>query len=510
MPQTLPKDGGTPTTTKKKGPEDGWENKMCECCGMTPQQPTSADTTDGAKVRKWGRPNFWGPFCWWCTRAAGVRYAWMNSVAFQRFLTSSPENHQEGMLVSWAYVSLREEGRTQITTQMIEARLMLFRRMHTTMPSIFEKSHYQVTPLDEFYERRIADLGNPIEKGFEIVQISLAGQRRLAVRHPVPRCDRLPRTGGLSYVRMGDFVMTDSPADIQILQTIADQAPKQLLKCQVPDPADGGDDNGDRERAGMEADGEGMAATAPVASLASGISAEAIHYPKGRIGTGVQRNQNKLDSIVANLATPLWLDALKETTLRGLVRACAGLEKELIDSEFPAMIKLNQEHNDLVRHLLDLSLAATGMKKEDRASNFVKFKAPLDAIAEYKAAKFTGAAFADLDCELVLLKVPLGWWAPRSGPTCPHGYSSNPVISVRHLGGRKPLRNKARWVPFSRVSARRRSLTRCMWSSVSLFVNVVLSSDLAPLAHSGWGLLNWTYGSSIEHCRSRPLAGPRP
>lgn len=206
----------TPPTRKTKELELGWETKVCEMCGSTPQQPSSLDAADGSKLRKWGRMNFHGPFCWWCSRAAQARYAWMNSVALQKFLSATPENAQEGQVIALSYLTLREEGRTQINTQMVEARVLLFKRLQTLLPDIFEKLHYQVTPLEDFFERHMSDLGNPIEKGFEVVQIGVSGMRRLAIRHPVPRAGRLARTGGLGDVRMGDYVMSDTPKDILI------------------------------------------------------------------------------------------------------------------------------------------------------------------------------------------------------------------------------------------------------------------------------------------------------
>lgn len=174
----------------------------------------------------------------------------------------------------------------------------------------------------------------------------------------------------------------------------------------VGDGVDAGDGVRDDAADALKADPAGDSGTAehPAAATAPAML-DVVEYPRGRLGTGVQKAQEKLDSIIANLATPHWRVALRETTLRGVSRSCAGLEKDLAQSEFPNMVKINQEQNSIVRHLLDLCLATAALQKEDRAANVARFKAPLDALEQYKAKTFRGGALCDFDCELELLKV---------------------------------------------------------------------------------------------------------
>lgn len=130
-----------------------------------------------------------------------------------------------------------------------------------------------------------------------------------------------------------------------------------------------------------------------------------IVFPKGRLGNGVAKAELRVDSIMLALSTAKWRDALKDTTLRGFMRSCAGLEKELEVSEYPAMVRLNDQHNHIIRHLLELCSVAVSFGKDESENVVVRFREPLEAIRAYMEEKYTGASAITLDAELAILQV---------------------------------------------------------------------------------------------------------
>lgn len=119
-----------------------------------------------------------------------------------------------------------------------------------------------------------------------------------------------------------------------------------------------------------------------------------------------------MNSILVGLTKPTWREVLRESTLRGLVRTIAGLEKDLSrSSEYPQLAKMNSQHNEAIASLLALSLAAAAYAKDECRSNLVKFKAPLQELEPYKNNKFQAGSAINFDAELVILQALM-----RQGP----------------------------------------------------------------------------------------------
>ena len=117
---------------KQKETPPGWETKPCGICENTPTNPCQMDSIEGRAHRKWSGRNFWGNVCWWRLRMLHVRYAWFSIRGFQRWVNEAPEHRREAKLASYAYISLRCEGRTQVNSQLIVARVDrvgLYRRL---------------------------------------------------------------------------------------------------------------------------------------------------------------------------------------------------------------------------------------------------------------------------------------------------------------------------------------------------------------------------------------------
>lgn len=68
-------------------------------------------------------------------------------------MLKSEENLVEARLTAAAYMSLREEGKTQVTTESLFARLELLDRMATFWPSVKDNSHCRIKLLAEYCEK---------------------------------------------------------------------------------------------------------------------------------------------------------------------------------------------------------------------------------------------------------------------------------------------------------------------------------------------------------------------
>lgn len=72
---------------------------------------------------------------------------------FSQWLREHVENSTSALLAARAYLSLRDEGRTQISLEMILAREDLFHRIFTFMPRVTGATHFEVSSLQDFRER---------------------------------------------------------------------------------------------------------------------------------------------------------------------------------------------------------------------------------------------------------------------------------------------------------------------------------------------------------------------
>ena len=112
--------GPTPRKGKLKEPPSDWQRKRCIICGSTPLQPSVLDLLGKRLTRKWSGAMYSGKPCWWCLRFVAIRYAHLNAVGVQKFIAESPSNLLEAKMGAFAYLSLRAEGKTQLTTAMLE------------------------------------------------------------------------------------------------------------------------------------------------------------------------------------------------------------------------------------------------------------------------------------------------------------------------------------------------------------------------------------------------------
>jgi len=100
---------------KSKKPPENWEQKACLCCECKTTEASAVDLLEKRSTRKWALQFFWGDLCWWCSRTVFVRYAHLSLSSFTKWLRQSEANLTEARMSAYAYLALREEGRTQIT-----------------------------------------------------------------------------------------------------------------------------------------------------------------------------------------------------------------------------------------------------------------------------------------------------------------------------------------------------------------------------------------------------------
>lgn len=168
----------------RKEPPPGRESKARGVCGYLASHPSAIDLKERRKVRKWGQPSFYGDACWWCTRAIATRYAHMSSIAFAKWVGEGGENLSEARATSAAYLTLRAEGRTQVSIEELFKRIELCGRIAAEWPTLKDGIHHQIALLEEHHKAHPDD--NPVLAGCEVVQIELGGRKRSGVRHSAP------------------------------------------------------------------------------------------------------------------------------------------------------------------------------------------------------------------------------------------------------------------------------------------------------------------------------------
>lgn len=182
--------------------------------GATPTSATSLSTRSRKDFRfgSGGLRQFWGPLCGWCSRMARIRLAHLNAAGIQSHLVVA-ENRPAFKLRSYAYVSIRAEGRNQVGVEMLESRALVLQQCMRLVQT--DENFYQYSSLSDFIAR------NPEHDPLTItlVQMVADGQKVLGVRELVPspqRCaDSLTSTLPIDH-----RIRTDSAADLQSLKAL--------------------------------------------------------------------------------------------------------------------------------------------------------------------------------------------------------------------------------------------------------------------------------------------------
>lgn len=165
----------------------------------------------GIEARLWNQKQYWGHFCAWCVKMARIRFAWMSLPQLYDHVSTSPQNADEFRHYTIAYISIRQEGRTQISAEMLENRLaVLFHCRSLLRP-------------EEFYEYRLLPdfLKSTPEcdpRMLSVVQMSHEGAPRLGVQ--VLRPQPLEGTCPPSSMSLDSRLRSSAPEDLQALAVL--------------------------------------------------------------------------------------------------------------------------------------------------------------------------------------------------------------------------------------------------------------------------------------------------
>lgn len=143
---------------------------------------------------------------------ARIRFAHLNAAGIQSHLAVA-ENRPAFKLRSYAYVSIRAEGRNQVGVEMLESRALVLQQCMRLVQT--DENFYQYSSLSDFIARNPAHDPRTIT----LVQMVADGQKVLGVRELVPspqRCaDSLKSTLPIDH-----RIRTDSAADLQSLKAL--------------------------------------------------------------------------------------------------------------------------------------------------------------------------------------------------------------------------------------------------------------------------------------------------
>ena len=135
-------------------------------------------------MRRWGLLKYHGPCCWWCCRMAAVKYAHLNTRAFNHMLEKEGDNKQEARVNAWVYLSMRQEGRVQITAAMLKTRLQMLRQACEELPPIWGSKCEATMLLQAFVAQQPEQ--NPVALNYAIVQLVVDGKKRAGRSLAIP------------------------------------------------------------------------------------------------------------------------------------------------------------------------------------------------------------------------------------------------------------------------------------------------------------------------------------
>lgn len=226
-------------------------SKICDGCGKGALEPTKMDALEGFQNRQWALKHHWGPFCMWCARMQRVRFSWLKKTTLLKWLVQLG-NRRQFRLSSIAFVSLREEGKVQLTAAAIDERVDLLLRYSKMVNDAVEQdsTFMQFMLVSDIVNA--TSFVNPVTHQRELVQLFFDGQPRLGFAVPAPRsCQQLALPGN---VVASEGVQTANSDDLRIVRELAEAA---LVEEAASSPAKatgvlarGSPGSGKKERAG--------------------------------------------------------------------------------------------------------------------------------------------------------------------------------------------------------------------------------------------------------------------
>lgn len=151
------------------------EGKVCEGCDSTVNDLTMLEKqqrcyTDLGTTKTIGGGG--GGLCAWCGRMARIRYAHRSAPSLSKMLTQDPIAKDRFKMLSLCYVPTRNEGRTQVTSEMLERRFRVLGQVQELVSVEIPASYMLLT---EFLESRQDQADHLDATGLAIVQMKVGG-----------------------------------------------------------------------------------------------------------------------------------------------------------------------------------------------------------------------------------------------------------------------------------------------------------------------------------------------
>lgn len=330
----------------------------------------------------------------------------MNTASFAKFCESGGEQLEQARLAALAYLTLRSEGRTQQTLEMLDARVSMFKRLATDLADIFDGSHSEVVPIDEYNE---SIMGNPVSKQFKVVQLRLGSDRRLGFVIPAAAHAKLPRSG-IEHVHIGAHIATDKDSDLDQLRKFASEALDQQRKhSEAISSSNATPKSHKKLKSSRVADLQGCGAEEDTQCDAAASDAdgdeEQFVFPKGKYGTAAKKLDGKVGGLISMLRGSSWTTPLRETSMRGLVRQLGGLQAELQKSEFPQLLQKVTSLVLAATEILNLTMALLAVDKDEKLKNIIRLKDPIDSLLLYASGMSPNSKnMVRFDPELMVLQ----------------------------------------------------------------------------------------------------------
>ncbi len=131
------------------------------------------------------------------------------------WLDEETGNRLEARWYSYAYLSLREEGRVQVSLQQLEQRVLLLKRAISDLTSL-DKHFYHFVSLHDV-ARDEPNL-NPVASSYQIEQLMANGKRCFMVRVPMPIVEGSLSRQLPSGVVAHPMAHSDDPNDYRLLE----------------------------------------------------------------------------------------------------------------------------------------------------------------------------------------------------------------------------------------------------------------------------------------------------
>lgn len=420
-------------------------DKFCSLCERLACEASFLDKVAGLPYRSWALQRFWGPFCWACKRAAAVRFAHMNTGTFVRWLDSDPQNRMAAKWASFAFMTLRSEGKTQASVEQLESRVSLLQMSMVELPKLLGEPRFAFMLLEDFCKANPAT--NLVAAGLHIIEMEVGGVKRLGVRVPQPHDHTITAQSPMN-VCIASGVMCNHPQDSELLMRCASTAP--MPKYEIgPSPAKSrkktGDIGADEDAAESDFGSSACDGGVGSSSVAGGSAGPAPIFrrdvedwqavlPKGKDGNKVRTAMNKVSGMLTHLSSEQWRTVMRDATLRAALRGGAGLGKELQSTEHVALIALVSEMVQALSCFHRTAKVTSGLQRGQSMANCATIVEPLDFLAG-QLQKRVGNDKA-LDAELVLLRAslasashrPIGNLGVRQGhkTSCPLGQCLDP------------------------------------------------------------------------------------